>query len=97
MSGKHKTYTQEFKLQVLREADAGVPVAELTRKYEIGTGMIGKWRRKLRQQPSNPFPGKGSRGTDKAKMAELERIIGRQTIQIEFLKNLNDRLRESGR
>jgi transposase-like protein len=44
MSGRRKTYTEEFKLQVLREADAGVPMAELTRKYEIGTRVVYKWR-----------------------------------------------------
>lgn len=97
MSGKKKNYTQEFKLQVLREADAGVSVAELTRKYEVGAGTIYKWRRKLKSAPKRPFPGKGSRDTDKAKVAQLERIIGRQAIQIEFLKNLNERLKESGR
>jgi transposase-like protein len=97
MSGKRKIYTEEFKLQVLREAEAGVPLSELTRKYEIGTGVIYKWRRQLNSSAKNPFPGKGSRNTDKAKIAELERIIGRQAITIEFLKNLNERLKTSGR
>ena len=97
MSGKKNTYSKEFKLQVLREADAGVPLSTLTRKYEIGTGVIYRWRRQLKSSPNNPFPGKGSRNTDKAKIAELERIIGRQAIQIEFLKNLNEHLDEGGR
>ena len=97
MPGQKKTYTEEFKLQVLRDADAGVPIAELTRKYEIGTGVIYKWRRRLKRSPKNPFPGKGSRNSDKAKIAELERIIGRQAVAIEFLKNLNERLKTSGR
>lgn len=97
MSGKRRSYTDEFKLQVIKEAEAGVPMAELTRKYEIGTGMVSKWRRQYKADRKNPFPGKGSRNTDKARIAQLERIIGRQTIEIEFLKNLSRRLKENGR
>jgi len=97
MSGKKRNYTQEFKLQVLQEADAGVPMSELTRKYEIGIGVIYRWRRQFKSSPSNPFPGNGSRNTDRARIAELERMVGRLTMQNEFLKNLNERLKESGR
>jgi len=97
MSGKKKTYTEEFKLQVLKEADAGVSIAELSRKYEISSGLIYKWRSKLTNCSKNPFPGNGSRNTDNAKIAQLERIIGRQAVTIEFLKNLNERLKERGR
>lgn len=95
MSKKKRFFSQEFKLQVIREADSGIPISELSRKYELGPSMIAKWRRQLNGSPNNPFPGKGSRNTDKAKIAQLERIIGRQTIEIEFLKNLNQRLKES--
>lgn len=95
MSKKKRYFSKEFKLQVIREADSGIPVGELSRKYELGPSMIARWRRQLNESPKNPFPGKGSRNTDKAKVAQLERIIGRQTIEIEFLKNLNQRLKES--
>lgn len=95
MSGKRRTYSREFKLQVVGEADAGVPVAELCRRYELASGMIAKWRRQLKESPKNPFPGKGSRNTEKAKIVEMERLIGRQALEIDFLKNLLKRLKES--
>lgn len=93
MSVKRRTYSREFKLQVFGEADAGVPVAELCRRYELASGMIAKWRRQLKNSPSNPFPGKGSRSTDQAKIAEMERLIGRQAMEIDFLKNALKRLK----
>lgn len=67
---------------MIQEADTGIPVGELLRKYELGLSMIAKWRRQLNGLPKNPFPGKGSRNIDKAKIGELERIIGRQAIEI---------------
>ena len=93
MSKKKRSFSQEFKLQVVKEADAGVPIVELTRRYEITGSLVYKWRRSFKNIPDNPFPGQGSKNTEKAKIAQLERIIGRQAIEIEFLKNLNARLK----
>lgn len=94
---RKRMFTEEFKLQVLSEADSGVPIGELTRRYELSTGMIAKWRQKLKGAPRNPFPGKGSRNTDRAKFSEMERLIGRQSIEIDFLKNALARLKENER
>ncbi|PIY39827.1 transposase [Candidatus Aquicultor secundus] len=94
MSGSKRKFSPEFKLQVLSEADAGVPVAEICRRYEITSGMFYRWRRNLKAAPKNPFPGNGSRSTEKAKMTEMERLIGRQAMEIDFLKNALKRLKE---
>ena len=92
---ERKSYSKEFKLQVLREVDAGVPITELERRYEIGKGIIHRWRRDQKSGSKNPFPGKGSRNTEKAKMAEMERLIGRQAMEIDFLKKVARRLKET--
>ena len=97
MSIKRRVYTKEFKLQVIGEADAGIPIAELSRRYEISNGLIGKWRRQLKNATANPFPGKGSRSSDLAKIAEMEHLIGRQALEVDFLKNALKRLREAER
>lgn len=93
MSGTRRTYSREFKLQVLGEADAGIPIAELCRRYELHSGMIAKWRRALRASPKSLFPGKGSRTSEKARIAAMERLIARQALEIEFLKNALKRLK----
>lgn len=93
MSGKRRYHRKDFKLQVVQEAEAGVPVAELSRRYDIAGSLIVKWRRQFKSSPSNPFPGKGSRNTDQAKLAQMERLIGRQAIEIDFLKNALRRLK----
>ena len=97
MSGKRRYHSKEFKLQVVSEADAGIPVAELCRRYELTESLVIKWRRQFKNSPSNPFPGKGSRNTDQAKVAQMERLIGRQALEINFLKNALRCLREEER
>lgn len=90
---KKRIFSGEFKLQVIGEAEAGIPVAELCRRYELTSGMIFKWRRQLKETPKNPFPGRGSRNRDLAKIAEMERLIGRQALEVDFLKNALRRLK----
>lgn len=44
MSGKKRTFSKELKTQIISEAEAGVSIAELNRRYELSHGMIAKWR-----------------------------------------------------
>ncbi|MEW6457234.1 MAG: hypothetical protein AB1410_11050, partial [Acidobacteriota bacterium] len=53
----------------------------------LRNGMIYKWRKEFRKSKNNPFPGKGSRNTEKAKISQMERLIGREAMEIDFLKN----------
>ncbi len=92
MPGRRRTFTREFKLQILEEADSGVPVKELCKRYELKNDMIYRWRNELRST-TNPFGGRGVRTSERAKIAEMERIIGRQVVEIDFLKNALKRLK----
>lgn len=44
---KTKKYTDEQKLGILKELDAGVPIKELCRKYGISDGAIYYWKSKM--------------------------------------------------
>lgn len=93
MSGKRRKHSREFKLQVTREAEAGTPAAELCRRYELSPSLVVKWRKQVKDSPHNPFPGQGSRHTDMAHLLQMERLIGRQALEIDFLKNALRRLK----
>lgn len=98
MSSGRRMLSKELKLQILQEADDGVPMAELSRRYKLSRTTIWKWRQSVLNAPDDPFPGKGSgTKTESKKVAEMERLIGRLTMENDFLKNALRRLRESGR
>ena len=98
MSDNRRAFTKEFKLQVLDEADDGIPMAELSRRYKLSRTTIWKWRQSLKSSPQNPFPGKGvQREPTKKKVAEMERLIGRLTMENDFLKNALSRLKGGGK
>jgi transposase len=88
MALKRRQFTRDFKLQVVREVDAGKPMAQVARQHQINPNTVAKWRKQLRQYPQTAFAGHGRAYTDEARVAELERMVGRLTMENDLLKAL---------
>ena len=56
--------------------------------------MLQRWRREFRQALGNAFPGNGQRRSSEGRVAELERKIGQQVVEIDFLKGCLQRIEE---
>jgi transposase len=92
---KRRTFTREFKLnKVIREVEAGKSQAQVARKYQITDNTISRWRRQRqhRQYQDRAFAGRGRAYTDEARLHELERMVGRLTMENDFLKKLLQKL-----
>ena len=50
--------------------------------------------KEFRHGPGNAFPGRGKRRRDDTKGAQLERKVGQQTVEIDFLKGCLQRIEE---
>jgi hypothetical protein len=55
---------------------------------EVNPNVLHRWRKEFRQGPGNAFRGQGQRRWSEGRIAELERKIGQQTLEIDFLKGL---------
>lgn len=86
VSRNRRSFTTEFKLQVIREVEAGKPVAQAAREHEVHPNCIAKWRTQLTKYGSDAFQGNGNAYTHEAKVAELERIIGQYAAENTLLK-----------
>jgi transposase len=86
MGLSRRTFTREFKLFAVRRLEAGVSLAEVSRGLEVSPNVLHRWSREFRQAPGNAFPGQGQRRWSEGKVAELERKIGQQAVEIDFLK-----------
>jgi transposase len=89
---KRRTYTREFKLKVLGEIEAGKSQAQAAREYQLSETAIYKWRQQLTRYKEQAFAGPGKAYTDEARQNELERMVGRLTMENDFLKKLLARL-----
>lgn len=83
---KRREFTKEFKLQVVAEVDAGKPQAQVAREHQVTANTIAKWRKQLRQYKEHAFSGRGKAYTDEARISELERMVGRLTMENDLLK-----------
>jgi transposase len=93
MSTTRRRFTPAFKLQVVREIEAGKPVAVAAREHQLHPNLIYRWKRKYRDGGPNALaPAVNPAPNGEAKIAELERLIGQLTIENSFLKNVLARL-----
>ena len=86
MNLKRRKFTKEFKLQVIAEVEAGKPMSQVAREHQVNATTIAKWRKQLRQYKDKAFVGNGHADTDEARTAELERLLGRLTMENDLLK-----------
>jgi len=69
-----------------------VSLGEVARALEVNPNVLHRWRREFRQGPGNVFPGNGKQRWSEGRMADLERKIGQQTLEIDFLNVVKRRL-----
>ena len=89
-----RKFTRELKLEAVRRLEAGVSMAEVARGLEVSPNVLHRWQREFRQAPGNAFPGQGQRRWSEGKVAELERKVGQQAMELDFLRACLQRIEE---
>ena len=86
MGLSRRLFTKEFKLAAVRRLEQGVSIGEAARALEVNPNVLHRWRREFRSGPGNVFPGNGKARWSEGRIAELERKVGQQAVEIDFLK-----------
>ena len=94
MGLSRRQFTKEFKLAAIQRLERGISIGEVARALEVNPNVLHRWRREFRQAPGNSFPGNGNRRWSEGRIAELERKIGQQALEIDFLKGCLQRIEE---
>jgi transposase len=94
MGLSRRKFTKEFKLTAVRRLEQGVSMAEVARGLEVSPNVLHRWKKEFRAGTGNAFPGNGKQRWSEGKLAELERKIGQQTLEIDFLKECLQRIEE---
>jgi len=84
---QHRSHSTEFKRQVAQEYLAGETLHALAKRHDLSRNLIRIW---VAKYESGAFED-DVRAADllqeyEAKIAALERMVGRQALEIEFLK-----------
>jgi transposase len=97
MALRRRVFTRDFKLGIIREIEAGKSQAAVAREHQVTANTISKWRRQYRKYKDRAFAGNGNGYTDEARICALERMVGRLTMENDFLKKVLASLEEQAR
>jgi len=81
-----RKFSKEFKLAAIQRLQGGQSPAEVARALEVHPTDLYRWRRELEDHGERAFQGVGKKRAEQDQMAQLERKIGQQTLEIDFLK-----------
>jgi len=81
-----RKFTREFKLTAIRRLQSGQSIGEVARALEVHPSELHRWRHELEDHGEKAFSGVGKKRADESRVAELERKVGQQTLEIDFLK-----------
>lgn len=90
---ERRTFSAEFKAKVVLEVLGGhKSSAEICRQYSIGAPLLSTWKATFLERSALAFQGEERCSQDQARIMELERLVGRQALEIEVLKKASSTL-----
>ncbi|MCG2690407.1 transposase [Candidatus Parcubacteria bacterium] len=93
MNTKKRVLNPNFKFQVVMEIlQNQQKQVEIARQYDLSPRVVCLWKKQFLQQGPGIFAHSNQDKQQDRKVEELETLIGRQTIEIQFLKKVLSRL-----
>ena len=89
--GKRRTFTPDFKLEAVLDMVRGEKtIAQICRERDINENLLSRWKQEFLEQGSSLFArserAAAAHSDSEARIAELERMVGKLTMQIDVLK-----------
>jgi transposase len=81
-----RKFSREFKVAAMRRLQGGQTAAEVARALEVHPSELHRWRHELDEHGERAFQGVGKKRAEESRVADLERKIGQQALEIDFLK-----------
>ena len=97
MSVSRRNFTKEFKEAAVRRLELGASLAEVARASEVNPNVLHRWKRELRDYGEKAFAGNGKARAEDSRVGELERKVGRQAMEIDFLRRCLQHVEEQRR
>jgi transposase-like protein len=103
---ERRRFTREFKLEALRRFSVAGDVRELARELGIRRELLYKWREKFAQGGAEALTTSGrprpaaeapEAMASEKKIAELERKLGQQALELDFFRGALRRIEASRR
>ncbi len=88
---KRRKFTPDFKARVVLEELTGVKSkAEICREHQLKPQVFSRWRVEFLERAPEIFATQPSRGNEQQQITELERMVGRLTMQLAAAKKASN-------
>jgi transposase len=82
-----RNHNPEFKAKVVLGVLSGEKIpGEFCRSHKLHLNQLNRWRKELEEQAPPIFERVEMRSADQQRIAELERLVGQLTVQVEIAK-----------
>jgi transposase len=104
--GKRRLFSRKFKIAAVRRVIEGEDLADVARDLGLGRELLWRWRKRVEEKGEQALFDVGRRkgepqgsaesteGAQQRRIAELERLVGRQQLEIRFLDKALRRVEE---
>src|SRR5262245_41024670 len=98
-----RRFGREFKIAAVRRVEEGESLAAVARDLKIGIELLWRWKKRVAEKGEEHLYEVGERSREGAvsreasqqrRIAELERLVGRQQLEIRFLDKALRRVEE---
>jgi transposase len=84
---QRRKFTAEFKAQVVLDLVSGAKsAAELCRQHQLNPQLLARWKTEFLERAPLLFEQEAMQSQEQERIAELERVVGRLTMQLEIAK-----------
>jgi transposase len=88
---RRRTFSPEFKARLVLEELTGVKSpAEICREHKLKPQVFSRWKAEFIERAPEIFATTPSRGDEQERIAELERMVGRLTMELEVAKKASN-------
>ena len=87
---RRRTYTPEYKARIVLEILTGQKsITQASREYGIKDSVLSRWKQEFIERSPQVFEQGNERDEREQRIAELERMVGRLTMELEMSKKVS--------
>jgi transposase-like protein len=89
---ERRKFSAEFKAKVVLELISGEKgLMQASREYGIKDSVLSRWKQEFLERAPQVFAQPKARDPQEERIAELERMVGRMTLQLDMAKKVFER------
>lgn len=90
---KRREFSGQFKAKVVMELLSNTKSsAEVCREYQLSSQLLGQWKATFVERAAQVFGDENKQQVENSQISELERLVGRLTLENDILKKATNSL-----